>query len=218
MAIVFDLNGTLTDPAAIGEPWDDPSLGTHVLDRAVQLALADTVVGSYHDFAEHVEAALRYEVAVRDLDPSHVDLALGRARKLPAYPGTADALDALREGGHQLAVLTNSGAESGKATLQQSGLAGRFELVLGVDAVRKFKPHPDVYAHALRELRAKPGDVTLVAAHAWDVTGAKHAGLRGAWINRHGTAFPATGIAPDHVGRSVAEIAMSLRAADPVAP
>lgn len=217
MFVVFDLNGTITDPSGIGEPWSAPELGHEVLDRAVQLALVDTVLGEYHEFAQHVHAALRYEVAAAGLDPTHVDAAFERAQALDPYADTAGALDSLRAGGHRLAVLTNSGAEAGARTLRGARLNDRFDAILGVEAVRKFKPHPAVYEHALRELDASAEDVMLVAAHAWDVTGAKHAGLRGAWISRAGAAYPATGIAPDVTGRSLSEVATSLRAADPAA-
>jgi hypothetical protein len=32
MVVAFDLNGTLTDPSAIGEPWGRPDLGLAVLE------------------------------------------------------------------------------------------------------------------------------------------------------------------------------------------
>ena len=81
-------------------------------------------------------------------------------------------------------MLTNSGADGGAATLEAAGLAGSFAAILGVDAVQRTKPHPRAYAHALESLGAAASDVMLVAAHGWDVTGAKRAGLRTCWIAR----------------------------------
>jgi hypothetical protein len=42
------------------------------------------------------------------------------------------------------------------ATLEGCGLLALIKRVLGVDAVSTFKPHPDVYAYALSELRRTP--------------------------------------------------------------
>lgn len=197
MLVLFDLNGTLTDPAAIGEPWNEPGLGADAIDLAVLYAMTDTILGDHRDFADHLRSALEVLVARRRLAPEGIDQALAQATRLPARPDAAAALSALADDGHRLAVLTNSSAESGRATLEAAGLAGRFEAIVGVDAVERFKPHPDVYRHALRTLGGSPGGTLLVAAHAWDVWGAKAAGLRTAWIARGEVAFPATAPEPD---------------------
>jgi 2-haloacid dehalogenase len=39
----------------------------------------------------------------------------------------------------------------------------------------------------------------LVAVHPWDIHGASLAGLRTAWVNRSGAAYPSYFAAPDHV-------------------
>jgi phosphoserine phosphatase len=65
--IVFDLNGTLTDPGAIGAPWGARDLGTAVLAAAVQSAMVDTILGQSRPFREHIEAALRDVVSERGL-------------------------------------------------------------------------------------------------------------------------------------------------------
>jgi hypothetical protein len=73
---LFDLNGTLTDPTAIGAPCSAPELGDVVLTRALQMAMAETIVGDYHDLSAHLEEALRAEVRLRGLDERRIDFAL----------------------------------------------------------------------------------------------------------------------------------------------
>jgi 2-haloacid dehalogenase len=197
MVILFDVNGTLTDPSGLGEPWGRPDLGLPMLNGAVQTAMVDALVGTYRPFPEHVRAAIEVEVRTAGLDAALVDQAADRATHLDPYPDAAAALDLLRANGHTLATLTNSGAEGGRRTLEAAGLADRFDRFLGVDAVRTFKPHPATYAHAIQELDAPPHDIVLVAAHGWDVTGAKHAGLRTAWIARGENRLSAMAPEPD---------------------
>lgn len=184
MIVLFDVNGTLTDPAGLGEAWGRPELGLPILDRAVQTAMVDALVGAYRPFAEHVRAAIELEIHRAGLDPGPVDAAAQRATTLDPFPDAHAALDLLRDDGHPLAALTNSGAKGGRRTLEAAGLADRFERILGVDAARTFKPHPKTYAQAVTELGVAPEDVMLVAAHGWDISGAKHAGLRTTWISR----------------------------------
>jgi 2-haloacid dehalogenase len=179
--VLFDLNGTLTDPSVIGRAWGEPGLGLRVLEGAVRGGMTDALTGSSRPFSDHVAAALAVETARQGLDQAHIDDALQAASALPAWPDAREALERLDGAGLRLAVLTNSGADAGRSTLEQAGLLDLFELVVGVDEVETFKPDERTYAHAVSELGVRAGEVLLVAAHGWDVTGAGAAGLRTAW-------------------------------------
>jgi len=214
MLVIFDLNGTLTDPAGIGEPWQAPELGLDVLAGAVQTAMVETILGEYTDFSAHIRSALEVQVARRSLDGGRIEEALERAKRLSPYPDAAEALELLAQAGHRLTVLTNSGAQAGRATLEACGLSDWFEQVLGVDAVRRFKPHSATYAHALTALDARPEETFMVAAHAWDVTGAQHAGLRGVWIARGQDAYPQVGLRPELTAPTLLDAAVAVTRTD----
>jgi 2-haloacid dehalogenase len=209
--ILFDLNGTLTDPRAIGGAWGAPDVGVAVLAVAVQSAMVDAILGNSRAFSEHIEAALHDEVARLGLEPERIDEALEAATALPAFADTAPGLEALTGAGHRLAVLTNSGADAGRRTLEANGLAEWFERILGVDAVGSFKPDPAVYRYALGELGCDAREVTFVSAHSWDVTGAAHAGMRPAFVVRDeswASAYPR----PDIEAANLPGIAAALAA------
>ena len=62
------------------------------------------------------------------------------------------------------------------------------------------KPDPAVYAYLARRAGHVPGDTWLVSSNAWDVIGAKAAGLRAAWIRRQPEAvFDPWDVEPDVV-------------------
>jgi 2-haloacid dehalogenase len=209
--VLFDVNGTLTDPAPIGAPWGRPELGVQALDRAVHTAMVDALLGTGdRPFSAHVRAAVEAMAADEALDPEALQTAVQAASALPARPDAGDALARCHDAGMRLVALTNSGADAGRRTLEACGLLDRFERVLGVDAVSTFKPHPDVYAYALRELDAAPAQVTLVATHPWDLAGAAHAGLATAWV-RHGVCgWPSVFPAPSVQAETLGELARAL--------
>jgi 2-haloacid dehalogenase len=210
MIVLFDVNGTLTDPAGLGEVWGRPDLGPGILDGALRTAWTDTMVGRYRPLAEHLRGSLVREADRSGLDPALVDAAVERAGRLDPHPDAAGALQRLRAAGVRLAALTNSGADAGRATLDAAGLLGFFDLVLGVDAVEAFKPDPRTYAHAVAELGASPEDVVLVAAHGWDVAGAAAAGLRTGWISRGEVALSPMVPGPDLRARDLGGMADAL--------
>jgi 2-haloacid dehalogenase len=209
--VLLDVNGTLTDPAPIGAPWGRPELGERVLDAAVQTAMVDALLArTDRPFAEHLRAAVSVVVAAAGLDPAGIDAAVAATAGLPARPDAEAALARLMDGGVRAVALTNSGARAGTRTLRACGLEPYVERVLGTDAVHTFKPHPSVYAYALRELRASPAEVALLATHPWDLAGAAHAGISTAWVT-HGTrVWPDVFVLPDITADTLAEAVAGL--------
>lgn len=208
--VVFDLNGTLTDTAAIAAAWDGaapPRFGPDVLDEAIAMSMVDTLTGAFRRFPDLLHGALvrRATLAGLPLDP--VVRAMEAATALPARPDAAAALDHLREHSHAVAVLTNSAAVAGRHTLDAAGLLVRVDRIDGADAVRAYKPDPRVYA-----LTVAPEDAWFVAAHWWDVTGAARAGFRTAWISADDVVLPDTAPPPDIVAPDLLTAARAITA------
>jgi len=195
--VVFDLNGTLTDTAALAAPWGTAAparFGPEVLDEAIAMSMVDTLTGSFRRFPDLLRGALVRRAALAGLPLSGVEAALEGAATLAARPDAAAALDHLREHGHAVAVLTNSAAVAGRHTLDAAGLLVRVDRIDGADAVRAYKPDPRVYA-----LTVAPEQAWFVAAHWWDVTGAARAGFRTAWVSVDDVLLPETAATPDIV-------------------
>ena len=78
------------------------------------------------------------------------------------------------------------------------GQVSHMDAVVSVDAIKRFKPDPAVYAYLRTRLETRPEATWLVSSNPFDVIGATHAGLRSAWIRRHSDApFDPWGIEPD---------------------
>lgn len=207
--ILFDINGTLTDPAGLAAPWNRPELGAAMLDAAVHTAMVDAIIGtSERPFIEHIESAIRCLAVEHELDADRVPDALQNAAELPPRPGAEEALERLA--GARLVALTNSGAEAGERTLRAARLLDRFEQVLGVDAVGTFKPHRSVYRYALEEARTAPADAILVATHFWDLAGAARLGIGTAWVTHGVRGWPNVFPPPDHRAANLPELAEVL--------
>jgi 2-haloacid dehalogenase len=135
-------------------------------------------------------------------------------RRLPAHPEVPAALRRLRGAGLQLAALTNSTLEVAEAQLENAGLIRLFDQVLSADDVRRLKPAPEPYRMAAERFGVGIGEVRLIAAHAWDVAGARHAGCAAAFVARPGKALDPLADAPDLTGRDLDEVADLIIATD----
>lgn len=199
--VVFDLNGTLLDPAAVG---------SDALDDAILAGMTLNHVGEYRPFSDLLRAALATRRSAEEVGPL-----MEAAGAMPAFPEAADALDVLASAGLSLAVLTNSPTEGAERSLRAAGLRERFAHVIGTDQVGAFKPDARVYRHGLDVLGAAPEDATMVASHWWDLRGARAAGMRIAWVGRKEGSLTGLLPEPDAVGRDLLSVARSLATRPP---
>jgi 2-haloacid dehalogenase len=135
-----------------------------------------------------------------------VDLAArGRAVRawhtLPAWDDAAPGLARLR-GRYLLAALSNAGFAALTSLVKSAGLP--FDCILSAELARAYKPDPAVYRTAAELLDVRPGEVLMVAAHAWDLAGARAAGLRTAFVERPAEKGPHH--AADHPAEAGAEV------------
>jgi 2-haloacid dehalogenase len=213
--LVFDVNETLLDLAALREPFSrafgDPAPMGEWFVRLLHGSLVATLTDTYDDFATIARRALD-AVAKRkglDLHVAERDTILGTMLELPVHPEVPEALSRLRSAGFPLATLTNSPPEMARAQLGYAGILELFDHVLSVEEVRRYKPAPEPYHLAAERLGASPSEVRMVAAHDWDVWGAMHAGCAAAYVARTDVPF-VIGQPPDVVGADLSAVADAI--------
>ena len=131
-------------------------------------------------------------------------------RGLPAHAEVPAALGRLREAGFRLTALTNSVLDVANAQLTHAGLIELFEEVFSADEVQALKPAPAPYRMVAKRCGVEITDVCLIAAHAWDVSGALAAGCQAAFVGRAGGVPSPIGKQPAAIGRDLTEVADAL--------
>ncbi|MGD9889837.1 MAG: haloacid dehalogenase type II [Dehalococcoidia bacterium] len=202
-AIAFDVVETLFSLEGLRPRLAAAGLLNDALElwfaRLLRDAFALDAVGVYPPFRAVAQGALAVSFAQRGIDPTEEQVAhiLEGFGDLTPDPDVEPAFRAAREAGVRIVTLSNGGAAVTRGLLAKAGLDGFVEQVLSIDDVRRWKPRADVYHHAAASLGVVPADLALVAAHAWDVLGARRAGLTTGWVSRLERRFqPAMG-APD---------------------
>ena len=216
--IVFDLMGTLLDFQALDTYFErffgDAAVRKEWFMQTLQLSMAATLTNAYEDFGVQADTGL--EITARHYKVSLLgeekNLILSTLRKLRPYPEVAQSLQRLRDAGSRLATLTNSTAQAAEAQLTYAGLRDHFEKVISADEIHCFKPAPEVYHLAARRLSVEPGQIRLVAAHDWDVTGALRAGCAAAFVARPDKVMNPFGPQPDVRGTDLSEVAEKILA------
>ena len=197
-AVLFDLDGTLTDSAegvvasfrhALGElgaPVPEGDLASRIVGPPMHITMADLV----GDRAGEAMTAYRADYTTRGW-------AMNRT-----FDGVPELLADLRSAGVRLAVATSKSEPIARRILEHFGLDGFFEVIAGAspDGVRSAKA--DVVAHALAQLEPLPQRVLMVGDRSHDVEGAAQHGIGTVVVDwgYGGADFPDGSPAVAHVG------------------
>jgi 2-haloacid dehalogenase len=218
--IVFDVMGTLLNFQALDPYFErffgDAAVRKEWFAQTLQLAMAAMLTNAYENFGVQADTGLemtarRYKVSLLGEEKN---LILNTVRKLRPYPEVAQSLQRLRDAGLRLVMLTNSTAQVAEAQLAFAGLREHFEQVISADEIQCFKPSPEVYHMAAGKLNVEPGQLRIVTAHDWDVTGALRAGCAAAFVARPGQVLNPYGSQPDVKGVDLAEVTEKILAVE----
>jgi 2-haloacid dehalogenase len=188
---VFDAYGTLFDVhAAIARHRtaagpDAERFSELWRQKQLEYTWTLTLSGRYVDFWTLTERALDYAFAripsvARALRPQLLDAYL----KLDAFADARAATAALKSQGVHTAILSNGSPGMLQSAVEASGMSPLLDALLSVDAVRMYKPRPEVYALVTERFAVQPREVVFVSSNRWDVMGAAAYGFRPLWVNR----------------------------------
>jgi len=199
-AVFFDLFGTLLSLRPLDDacealaPGRGAELAARWRTRQLELSWLRTAMERWADFDEVTRDALGSVLAELGVQPDAAAVARtgGAFRELPVHPEVPDVLARLRDGGVLTGILTNASRETLDAVLARSGLP--VDHALSVDAVRRFKPSPAVYALATDATGLPAARIGFVTGNAWDAAGSSAFGFRVAWLRAPGgPALPPVG-------------------------
>lgn len=117
-----------------------------------------------------------------------------RYAELRPWPGVRDALVRLHEEGVPLGVVTNCSEKLGRIAANCVGVP--FMVLVTAERAGYYKPQPQPYQLALRELRVEPQRCLFVAGSAYDLFGTAKVGLPTWWHNRTNMIAPEGAPAP----------------------
>lgn len=216
--IAFDIIGTclsLDKPRqqliALGAP---PQAMELWFAQTLRDAFALSHAGHYLPLKEILQAELPRTLTTLGIEAGEEQRSqiINAFTQLELQVGAQIAFQTLANAGWRLVALTNGSEESTQKLLEQANVLPLFDRIFSCDAVRRTKPHPDVYALAKQD---NEGEIWLVAAHAWDIMGAASAGLKTAFITQTEKVYLTVYPQPDIIAVDLGEAANQIVAITP---
>ena len=216
-AVLFDAYGTLFDVYSVGllaeQLFPGKGQALAVLWRDKQIEYTHLVTSSshgahYRPFWELTRAALRYACKrmALPLGTGSEDQLMNQYRSLSAFPENRGVLLALKARGVVTGILSNGDPAMLAVAVRSAGLDGLLDHVISVNAIRKYKTHPEAYALGLRATGLPAQQIAFVSCNSWDALAATWFGYQTLWINRQQLPFEELGTQPIHTGSSLRDV------------
>ncbi|MCS3902453.1 2-haloacid dehalogenase [Methylohalomonas lacus] len=154
--------------------------------KQLEFAFRRGLMRMYMPFDACIRDALKFSCYTRglDLDDDRVEALCEQYRRLDKYEDVDAALKALAASGYRLVVLSNGTPDDLAILLDHGGIRHYFEQILSVDAVKSYKPNPEVYELLLRETGSRPSETWMISGNSFDFIGALNHDLNAAYIRR----------------------------------
>jgi putative hydrolase of the HAD superfamily len=128
--------------------------------------------------------------------------------ELRMFPGAHETVDALKERGVRLALVTNGAAAPQRAKLVRFALEHRFDHIQ-IEGEHGFgKPEERAYTHAMAALGVAAHETWMVGDNLeWEVAAPQRLGIYAVWHDGYGQGLPPDAPArPDRIIRSLPEL------------
>lgn len=193
MTFAFDIYGTLIDPMALGQILErmigDQAQSFNNLwrDKQLEYSFRKAAMRQFNHFSECTKQALEYCDAFfkTGLSENQKGELLGMYRKLPAYVESETCLNELKEKGHEIIAFSNGKEEDLISLFEHAEIIQYFDQIISVDAVRTFKPSPEVYELLIHKSSSSKENTWLVSSNAFDIIGAAAVDLKTIWLKRN---------------------------------
>lgn len=209
-AVLTEYVDGLSAPESVSRTWRS---------RAIQYTMIANDIDAYRPFSDLLGLALDYALQSHghDIEPStraEIRTTVYEER-LAVFDDVQPGLERLVEMGYPVYILSNGDPTMLQHLIDAASLDGIVSGAISADGVRIYKPDPGIYRHAADQTGTDIGEILHVSGGSMrDVWGAKHAGMRTAWVNRPAKHFPreSLGMEPDMEVESFLDLADRLTA------
>lgn len=122
--------------------------------------------------------------------------------RLTVFDDVTVGINRITDAGYEVYVLSNGNPEMLDHLLKAANLEGIITDAISADEIEVYKPNSAIYRHAADRVRTPIDQILHVSGGSMrDVWGAKHAGMRAAWLSRptQNTPCEELGLIPDLV-------------------
>ncbi|KNC97352.1 haloacid dehalogenase, type II [Spizellomyces punctatus DAOM BR117] len=179
--------------------------------------MAASLAGSFIPLVQILESAIGRTLAIHGVEyqtrkDDFDKVVKAFTEELTLVEGGLEAIRKTADAGWKVFVVTNGGRNVVQGAIERGGLGELIPntAIMSCDEIGVAKPHKDVYEAVKR--KRDDQEIWMVAAHAWDLMGAKRRGFKTCWVEDEEKLWMAAYPPPDVRGRNLMEAVENMLA------
>ena len=210
--VIFDVNQTMFSLKEIENSFKITGLSKKLVDQwffsVLKEGFSYTLSGKFIDFKTIGRNALQklFLQKKKNYKRTQINRILNSFSCLKIHNDVKKLLKVLNEKNIKTITLTNGSKSNTQILLKKNKIDNYINDCFSIDQFKKWKPHRNVYLSVCKLMKIHPEYSLMIAAHGWDVNGAKLAGLKTAYITRYEKEISDFYLKPDYTGKDCNEI------------
>lgn len=189
--VIFDVNETMFSLANINYLFKNFGLPPNTSDlwfsNVLKEGFACSSYGSFSTFIdiganELKKLFFKFELKYKK---THFNILFNELSKLNIHHDVGESIKIFHKHGLKIVTLTNGSKSNTLKLIKKNNVSKYINRSFSIDEIKLWKPNKKIYLHVCNEMGFSSSDAMMIAAHAWDVSGAKNAGLKTAYITRY---------------------------------
>ena len=189
--VIFDVNETMFSLANISYLFKNFGLPPNTSDlwfsNVLKEGFACSSYGSFSPFIdigknELKKLFLKFELKYKK---THFNFLHNELSKLNIHQDVGESIKIFHKHGLKIVTLTNGSKNNTLKLIKKNNLSKYISRCFSIDEIKLWKPNKKIYLHVCNEMGFSSSNAMMIAAHAWDISGAKNAGLKTAYITRY---------------------------------
>ena len=189
--VIFDVNETMFSLANISYLFKNFGLPPNTSDlwfsNVLKEGFACSSYGSFSPFIdigknELKKLFLKFELKYKK---THFNFLHNELSKLIIHQDVGESIKIFHKHGLKIVTLTNGSKNNTLKLIKKNNMSKYINRCFSIDEIKLWKPNKKIYLHVCNEMGFSSSNAMMIAAHAWDISGAKNAGLKTAYITRY---------------------------------
>ena len=189
--VIFDVNETMFSLGSIATKFETlglPNLSASLwFSNILKEGFANSSIGNFQTFKKIAKNELKrifFKFKIKYHNRYSL-IIFNEFSKLKAHKDVIESIRFLKSKKIKMVTLTNGSKDNTLRLLKNNGLKSYISRCFSINELRTWKPDKKTYIYVCKEMNVPPSKTLMIAAHAWDVNGAKKAGLKTGYITRY---------------------------------
>ena len=186
---IFDVNQTIFNLNEVKKRFKEKKINPLLVDQwfinTLKEGFASSTPEKFLSFSKIAKEELKKLIIYKKKNPQILKFLFNGFQNLKANHDIKDSFKILQKNNIEIATLTNGPKKNSINLLKKNKLIELVNYQFSIEDIKIWKPNPEPYLFVSNKLKYNPNEIIMVAAHGWDINGAKKVGMKTGYIKSY---------------------------------